>query len=538
MDNSRDSSTSSMMRPTPTSSSSAQASGSGDGGGGRGANYNDSFFVGNTPSTILFFLALAVGVFIALLFIFFTIRYFIRSKYGLHVYPITHRHIILGSNMNLMGVNLTGPSSQNGNRELQEQIDYLRTHHMIRTDILERRANGGRRRRRRRRRRGRYSKMKKLTEQEVEILFPKKTYHDWLNGGKENDVNLRDGVLQEEEHQPKEAKVNDSEDNQIMTTTITVTTRSSNDINASQVVTDDSTDLADNAVELNDLSREQSSSDDTTDVDKLHELHFTSGSCAICLEVLEDEDIVRGLLCGHVFHSECLDPWLIKRRACCPMCKRDYIYNHGTNGEGSTSAEQPEVEDATNNTTDPATINASTNAPETTPSVARAPTTPSPTTIQGIVGDPDAHRRDDDDDSGDDASFDLDTFRNDPDLRAMLQELIPNSERVRFILNDESLAYLNLEARANEVAKKKYGSFFKIIWWKLMGIKKSDLFNWAVLSLYSKDLAQARANPDSTTSSTPRTNDVSEQTPATSTTPAEPDSPSEEERREVVDQRV
>lgn len=47
-------------------------------------------------------------------------------------------------------------------------------------------------------------------------------------------------------------------------------------------------------------------------------------TCAICIDDMEDEDLVRGLTCGHIFHSECIEPWLLKRRACCPLCKYDY----------------------------------------------------------------------------------------------------------------------------------------------------------------------------------------------------------------------
>lgn len=51
----------------------------------------------------------------------------------------------------------------------------------------------------------------------------------------------------------------------------------------------------------------------------------TSGdTCAICIDMLEDDDDVRGLTCGHAFHAVCLDPWLTSRRACCPLCKADY----------------------------------------------------------------------------------------------------------------------------------------------------------------------------------------------------------------------
>lgn len=46
--------------------------------------------------------------------------------------------------------------------------------------------------------------------------------------------------------------------------------------------------------------------------------------CTICFEAMEDDQDVRLLTCGHIFHSECVDPWLTGRRAYCPLCKYDY----------------------------------------------------------------------------------------------------------------------------------------------------------------------------------------------------------------------
>lgn len=47
-------------------------------------------------------------------------------------------------------------------------------------------------------------------------------------------------------------------------------------------------------------------------------------TCAICIEDMVDEELVRGLTCGHIFHAGCIEPWLLTRRACCPLCKHDF----------------------------------------------------------------------------------------------------------------------------------------------------------------------------------------------------------------------
>jgi len=43
--------------------------------------------------------------------------------------------------------------------------------------------------------------------------------------------------------------------------------------------------------------------------------------CAICLDEFRDGDMARKLACSHLFHRDCLDPWL-QVSSSCPVCKR------------------------------------------------------------------------------------------------------------------------------------------------------------------------------------------------------------------------
>lgn len=46
-------------------------------------------------------------------------------------------------------------------------------------------------------------------------------------------------------------------------------------------------------------------------------------SCAICVDDFERGDTLRVLGCGHRYHLECVDRWLLnaERECACPMCK-------------------------------------------------------------------------------------------------------------------------------------------------------------------------------------------------------------------------
>uniref|UniRef100_A0A7S0G1Q5 RING-type domain-containing protein n=1 Tax=Rhodosorus marinus TaxID=101924 RepID=A0A7S0G1Q5_9RHOD len=43
--------------------------------------------------------------------------------------------------------------------------------------------------------------------------------------------------------------------------------------------------------------------------------------CAICLDDFESGQTARQLACNHVYHKECIDPWLLQSSSC-PICKR------------------------------------------------------------------------------------------------------------------------------------------------------------------------------------------------------------------------
>jgi len=51
-------------------------------------------------------------------------------------------------------------------------------------------------------------------------------------------------------------------------------------------------------------------------------MHHDSDMCPICLVDFDADEELRILPCGHLFHGECLSPWLLKS-TWCPMCKYD-----------------------------------------------------------------------------------------------------------------------------------------------------------------------------------------------------------------------
>ncbi|XP_026395898.1 RING-H2 finger protein ATL11-like [Papaver somniferum] len=45
--------------------------------------------------------------------------------------------------------------------------------------------------------------------------------------------------------------------------------------------------------------------------------------CAVCLSTFEDGDMLRLLPCNHVFHTGCVDRWIVSESSTCPVCRRD-----------------------------------------------------------------------------------------------------------------------------------------------------------------------------------------------------------------------
>lgn len=50
---------------------------------------------------------------------------------------------------------------------------------------------------------------------------------------------------------------------------------------------------------------------------------YEENVCIICQGDLEADDMVRMLSCHHIFHDECVSPWILEKNGTCPLCKRD-----------------------------------------------------------------------------------------------------------------------------------------------------------------------------------------------------------------------
>ncbi|KAE8394731.1 hypothetical protein BDV23DRAFT_135639 [Aspergillus alliaceus] len=65
--------------------------------------------------------------------------------------------------------------------------------------------------------------------------------------------------------------------------------------------------------------------------------------CAICMDSFEGETYIRPLTCGHIFHSSCVDPWLTRRRASCPLCNKSFCGHDASSNREGTGAQTSTV---------------------------------------------------------------------------------------------------------------------------------------------------------------------------------------------------
>jgi len=60
---------------------------------------------------------------------------------------------------------------------------------------------------------------------------------------------------------------------------------------------------------------------ETIPTQKFEKGEFNNDVCSVCFENFMEEEEVKALECKHVFHQNCIDPWL-KKTLKCPLCRQ------------------------------------------------------------------------------------------------------------------------------------------------------------------------------------------------------------------------
>jgi len=77
------------------------------------------------------------------------------------------------------------------------------------------------------------------------------------------------------------------------------------------------------------------------------EMKYGEIECSICIAPFVVGDVMRVMKCGHRFHKDCVDEWLSRYKAVCPLCKVDMRGDVGTEETGETGEAGGETEVAT-----------------------------------------------------------------------------------------------------------------------------------------------------------------------------------------------
>lgn len=56
-----------------------------------------------------------------------------------------------------------------------------------------------------------------------------------------------------------------------------------------------------------------------------HDEDDQDNSCAVCIDGFDENSQLTVLPCHHVFHTDCIAPWLTERQSQCPLCKFDVL---------------------------------------------------------------------------------------------------------------------------------------------------------------------------------------------------------------------
>ena len=75
------------------------------------------------------------------------------------------------------------------------------------------------------------------------------------------------------------------------------------------------------------FNKNDDSLNESINIDSLNTLivcdELPENNCSICLEEFKNEDILKKLTCDHIFHKDCLQPWINNNNnKTCPLCRR------------------------------------------------------------------------------------------------------------------------------------------------------------------------------------------------------------------------